>query len=610
MLDQKEGQNSIALTARCRAYARLIDADAPWPTEGTVSPAELTRWLQRNKYPLLSLAPRAPAWLAAAPEFQGGVAAEQSAYDLAHREYLAVRQAWLDRGIPCLMIKSAGSYPSFPHTSDNFDILVRPEQGRAARATLREMGYVELRNIEEPRKFLFRKFHDGKCTLAVHVHEHVGWMVGFLEDGELWGRLRPAPDDPSVNVPSPEDAFMINLAHAFYENKLLRVNDIARARHALTTAGESFDWAYVKRVAATRGWLDGLAYIVLLYAAIEKSLFGATQVPSAEIAALEATLRPIGFAWRRLRRIIQGLPIDLPLDLSFVFCKTFYYRKVLADSRRTVGQRWLDVGTTLLDGIQIKSGIRPQPGMIVALSGPDGTGKTTHAQALVDALRLSAVDTSYLWSRGGSSGLPGLISRVRRRWSGKEPGPTTELSPDHLVRRRAQLANPLARLAWAWLVAADQVGTYTLRAWLPARLGKVVVCDRYVYDAAVEVAASLPAGAFWSHLAIGAMLRLTPRPGMGYIFQVSPEAIAARRPDEPLPADLEAQQGRYLTIAKEQGLRILSNEQGFAESNDRLIREVITHYMAGYETLLNALFIANPSQRNPPDPIWLAEVAR
>src|SRR5205823_442021 len=100
--------------------------------------------------------------------------------------------------------KSAGNEPSFPYTSDNIDVLVRPAQGPTAREVLRRLGYVELRNIEEPHKFLFRKFHGGRCVSAIHVHEEVAWLVGFLDDDALWERARQAPDDPAVTVPSPE----------------------------------------------------------------------------------------------------------------------------------------------------------------------------------------------------------------------------------------------------------------------------------------------------------------------------------------------------------------------------------------------------------------------
>jgi hypothetical protein len=63
-------------------------------------------------------------------------------------------------------------------------------------------------------------------------------------------------------------------------------------------------------------------------------------------------------------------------------------------------------------------------------------------------------------------------------------------------------------------------------------------------------------------------------------------------------------------LASRYHLQIRSTEGAFWESNDALIREVIMTYMAGFETRLNALLWANPSQKNVPDPIWAGGGAR
>jgi thymidylate kinase len=590
----------VRVTPACRAAARLAEGEpAAAPPEGW-SPAELTRWYQRNKYPLLAFGASAPSWLAADPTFRQACAAEQEWYDTQRGEYLRVRQAWLDRGIDCLMIKSAGNAPSFPHTSDNIDILVRPADGLAARDTLRRLGYVELRNIEEPQKHLFRRFHDGRCVSAIHVHERVAWFVGFMDEASLWARLRPAEDDPMVNLPSPEDAVLINLAHACYENKRLRLNDVMRVRHVLRRADGHLDWAYMERVAASRGWLDGLAFLLLLYADLEVALFGATLVPGGVRERLARLVDRVAFARRRLGELREGGAIALPLDLSYLFCKKLYYRKILADPAESLRRRWRDVGLTLVWGLKLKSGVRPQPGMVVSISGPDGSGKTVHAEALIEALRLSEIKADRFWSRGGSTGLVELANRLRRRLGGAGAA----ASGDSISQRRRRMEQPLARFAWSWLVAGDQVATYLLRAWLPARFGRVVVADRYVYDTAVEMDASLPSDARWSRLAIAAMLRLAPRPDAAYVLEVSPETARARKPDEVWHTDLAAERWRYRALADRRGLRLLSTEGAFAESNDRLIREVMTRYMASFETWLNSLFLANPSQKNVPDPVW------
>ena len=592
----------IALRPRSLTLARLAEGEV-----GGGVPERPVRWFVRNKFPLLSLLARVsklPAWVREDPAYAKALADEKAWYETQRGEYLLVREAWLARGIPCAMLKSAGNYPSFPHTSDNIDILVRPEQGVAARDTLRELGYVELRNVEEPQKFLFRKFHAGRCVSAIHVHEQVGWLVGFMDEAALWARLRPAEDDPLVTIPSPEDAALINLAHACYENKEYRLNDLMRVRHALQVTGGDLDWAYMERVAASRGWPEGLAFMLLVHAALETAIFGDTLIPPLQRERCEHLLADLPFIQHHLDRLRGAAATDLPLDLSFWFCKRLYYRKILADPARTPRQRRWDAATTLLWGVKLKANLWPQPGMVVTLSGADGVGKTAHAETLVAVLRTCGWRADYFWSRGGSTGLLGVINRLRQRAQRSGDLSGADGTVDTVTRRRKALANPATQVAWSSLVALDSLGTALLRVFLPRLLGRIVVTDRYAYDTAVEMEASLPAGARWGRLVAKILVRLAPRPTCGYVLDASTATVRARKPDEVWHADFEDERSRYLEIARRHGLRILSTEGDFAASNDVLVREVAMAYMRDFETWRNALLLGNPSQKNPPDPVW------
>jgi thymidylate kinase len=306
---------------------------------------------------------------------------------------------------------------------------------------------------------------------------------------------------------------------------------------------------------------------------------------------------------RRLSGIRKAGISDLPLDLSYLFCKRLYYRKILRDSARNRQERSRDVAATLIWGVKLKSGLRPQPGMVITISGPDGSGKTAHAESLVAAIRLCELRASYVWSRGGSGGVFRALGRLRRGSQGSG-------ASDPIQRRQARLQRPATRLAWSWLVAAEQAATAFWRGWLPAHRGRIVVMDRAVYDTAVEMDASLPATARWSRLAIMAMLRLTPKPDRAYLLDVSRTTARQRKPDETWHEGWDDERRHYRQLALEHGLRTLSTEGSFAESNDRLIREVMMAFMAGYETRLNGLLYSNPSQKNTPDEIWVEGAAR
>lgn len=601
-----------AQTAQLRPLARqivdLLANGTHVPQTGDSLSADLIAWCRHNKFSLLCLEESLPNWAIPSKECAAAICDEHMAYDTQHREYLQVHEAWLARGVPCLMIKSAGETPSFPHTSDNIDILVRPEQGVAARDTLRDLGYVEVRNVEEPQKHLFRKFHEGRCVSAIHVHERIAWFVGFLDDDAVWERSRTAGDDPAITIPSPEDAILINLAHACYENKCYRLIDLYRVRVALEFAGPDLDWGYMEHTTSHRGWRDGWAFMMLVHSALEEALFGESLVPHSRRTSLERLVSPDTAIWKRIQSIRAMDQVDLPIDLHYYLCKRLYYRKILTDPVRRRADRWRDVAATLVWGIRLKSHVRPQPGYVVSLSGVDGAGKTAHALALIDALRVCELTADYRWRRGGSTGLARTISWLRHRMRrGRSP---IEEQLDAITRRQRQLAHPLRRFAWSWLVAFDEVAA-SYRDAISSRVhGRIIVRDRYAYDTAVEMDVSLPSTARRSRSAIKFMLAHARQSDIGYVLDISPETAPLRKSAEAWHLDLGAERRRYVALASRFALKLRSNDGTFAETSDPLIREVIMDYMARYETRLNALFYANPSQKNTPDPIWARGAAR
>ena len=131
--------------------------------------------------------------------FQIALHQETDLYERAHGHFVTIATAWSSRGVEWICFKSSGIDPAFPYTSDNFDILVAPESRAAAREELLAQGYVELRNIEEPQKWLFRLFVGGESVSAIHLHTRVGWGQGFMIEPEIW-RRRTALGGRSMDV--------------------------------------------------------------------------------------------------------------------------------------------------------------------------------------------------------------------------------------------------------------------------------------------------------------------------------------------------------------------------------------------------------------------------
>ncbi|HXG41157.1 MAG TPA: nucleotidyltransferase family protein [Dehalococcoidia bacterium] len=580
-----------AATVPAAALVRPLVADAlASADEGPEGAARrLVGTLRANKFPLLACSDDLPPALAGTRAWREALARDQETLSSQRQEFLRVREAWARAGIPCLAFKSAGTFPSFPYTSDNLDLLVHPDDCPRARALLEGLGYVWLRNIDEPRKFLFRRFVAGRSVLAVHVHAWVGWDVEFLGQG-IWRRARPAPDDPFLTVPGPEDCLLVNVAHALYENKRFTLFDL----HKVTAhwAAPDLDWGYIEGEALNRGWHDGLLLGLLACVRMEEALTGRTTAPPALVSRWRRALRAYPWAyayWLQLRRA----KARTPFPISFPVSKLLYYRKVLSDGQRLPAARAADLLKVLVWGFKQKSGLRPQPGLLVSLSGLDGAGKSTVAKALHSALRISGVRARVVWTRCGCSPAYRALSGVARRLldddGGGEGHPPSTVPPLPALWAAANALDVLVSLAW--------------HAWLPRLLGKVVVCDRYTYDAAAEILSRLGGGGPLATLALRLLLALAPRPDHAFLLDVPPEVASARGDEAAPPSVLAAQRDIYLRLAREHRLWVVDTSGEGRDPRDLVTLAVLRDYQDRFRTLLNGLLLSNPSQLNPDDPM-------
>ena len=574
-------------TTRCRIdFSQEID----W--------AAVLAILVKNKVPLigLTLDPALTACpLLRAAEFQRIAAEENGTWRSFRGQYGTVRDRFLERGIQSVLFKSAGLSPSFPYTSDNLDTLVRPEHIQWCREILNELGFVELRNIEEPQKFLFRKFEAGESVSAIHLHGTVGWGVPFLDDAALWKRVRVSEDDPLVLVPAPEDALLVTIAHTFYEDKSFKLLDIARIRHCLRRG--NLDFPDIERIARERGWEDGLSFCLVLLSRLENWLYGEQLFPE---DVLEHARRVVGSSARLSRGLKDELgrtEVRFPFRVSFLFSKLLYYGKVLKDPRRAFATRADDAMRTLVWGVRQKLHIRGQRGFVVSVSGIDGSGKTLRVRSLARAFEISEIDTRMYWSRFGSSARRGGPARQPSEGAG---GSDTAAS---LERRRRRLRNPAVRFGWLTYHLAGLVLRYNLQVRLKRWLRGVVICDRYLYDAAVEIGASLPDHPWLSRWAERVLTRLCPRPDVAWLLDVPADLSVERQADEnrsrASSEELSRQRSGYLALAETYGLRLVATESSPNETTSRVVRETLLTYYDDYHTWVNALLLSNPAQMNP-----------
>ncbi len=296
--------------------------------------------------------------------------------------------AWRAAGIPALFVKAMGPAPIFPYISSNLDVGVPQAQQNAARKIVRDLGYVELRHLEEPNKFLLRRYHLGASAFDLHIHGRLEWHTEFLDTPAVWQRSQPAPDCDLAAVPAAEDGILIALAHALYENKALKLIELSKVIYAARRL--DVDWDRAADGARRKGWLPGFWMALALCARWEAQLYNAASLPEAVRVRAERGLA----AWQRAYiDTMPGLtgPAQAPLRISFARSKRLFYAKMLADPTLAPRARLREVLVHTVYGTRLRLHMRSQRPLLVALDGIDGCGKSAQAGLLAQALENSVV---------------------------------------------------------------------------------------------------------------------------------------------------------------------------------------------------------------------------
>lgn len=528
-----------------------------------IDPERVIGLLQANKVPLVEIS---GGELARSHVWREALAREERMRDELAAEFAEVAQGLASRGITPVLFKSAGG---LPYRSSNVDLLVRPEEISRAAELFEELGHLRFPHYREDHKILFRRFHQGRSVICLHLHDAVSWgRIMILPGDEVVERARqPRTAERGFLVASSEDLLLVTLAHSLYETDQIRLSDLRALR--VCTADAALDWPRVTQRVERQGWLVGFSSILMVISSLEKHIFGATTVPERVRDEAGATLE--GSRWARvyvdrmMRRAEDGDP-PLPYLLSRVWSKVHAVLLMMSRSGRSTGERLADLLSTAWNLFTNRLKLRCRPPVLVSLTGLDGSGKSSAIRVLHEAMTLCEIPTRVVWSRGGFTMPLQAAKRVARSMLGSRlPGPA------ETEQKRRWLSGPFAGTVFAALVVAEQSLHYLLRVRMPRLLGRSILCDRFAYDTVADLEAKLDGGRGVVRLA-GALVRgLAPRPDLAILLRLAPEAAERRKPgDAPLPLLME-QAGILDRMAATHGLRVIDA----ARPDDEVIGEVV-----------------------------------
>lgn len=570
----------------CRVAGRLLAGERSLADLDEMRQIEVFDFLVKGKLVLFgnaSSGPAAPSRLLFdgldTPALAARIARERTRCDAQRSAFLAA-QAHLERSrIPLLLFKSTGPYP---YTSSNVDALVPAgELDRAARL-LEEAGHHEMVHYWEPNKRLLREFDGSACRLMVHLHTKISWIVlAFADVDALWRGARRSID-PAVLHPAPEHLVALLLAHSVYESNKVHVGDVWKVREAARSAG--FDWDEVLRIARVRSWLPGLAFSLAWYTAAEQRLFGESALAAVPLTrAIPSPSEP------QCTQIRASVSRAFPARLGKRVTKPFYFRKLLVDNPRSLAQKMHDLAGVAEQLAFGRLGLRTRPGALVCFCGIDGSGKSTHADALRAVLAECEIPSRRVWMRGGYSPVVTWIKARLRGSSVAVPGVGDVQGKLRVYRQ------PWTRWLWGWLVAVEQIVQAVFTVRVQRWMGRTLVAERYVPDTLADLAERFDEDAFAATLSARVMRRLCPRPDAVVFLDVPGEVAFERKPDDWSAEVLEARRRRYQSaLAAMPQVSVLDAQLPLEDVS----KQAIT---IGLQTVLGRIRTSNPLGRRRRD---------
>jgi thymidylate kinase len=192
---------------------------------------------------------------------------------------------------------------------------------------------------------------------------------------------------------------------------------------------------------------------------------------------------------------------------------------------------------------------RPHRPRVIALSGIDGSGKSSQAKVLCKTLERLGYEAAVEWTPFGQNvwldriGSPAkrLLARSRHL---PAAGPVSETGLERTPGTALRERNALVNQAWATVVAFANALSQLRTIARHTRHGRIVVYDRYALDSTVQLHFRYGAEARFS-LQRNLITLMTPKPLAAFFLDIPPESSLDRKEDRWTLADLETQARLY-----------------------------------------------------------------
>ena len=180
-------------------------------------------------------------------------------------------------------------------------------------------------------------------------------------------------------------------------------------------------------------------------------------------------------------------------------------------------------------------------GYLIAFTGIDGSGKTTHAELLVKSLKESGVNVSQIWSGWNPFFLRFLIKRWQKRKGNTVSSNKGAYRNSKTLEGKRLLNNLFFRWIWLSYFFVD----YGLQLFVKIRLSlmrrRTVISDRIFYDIIIDQAVNLGDRKDWLLNSLDSlwMNLLFPKPDLVIYVDCPPDIAFLRKKEDLVEALVE-----------------------------------------------------------------------
>jgi thymidylate kinase len=193
-------------------------------------------------------------------------------------------------------------------------------------------------------------------------------------------------------------------------------------------------------------------------------------------------------------------------------------------------------------------------GLLICFTGIDGSGKTTQAERLLAWLQSRGIKSTYVWSRGEVLAIRRVMLILGRRILGASEHRIVAdkaLYREYQFKKSKLLRNPFVRGMWSAMVRLEHLIQINRDIRGSIRAGNVVVCDRYLWDSTVDLAALNNKKPEWLLNRVNKfMWRLIPRPTLTFLLDIPADEALKRKDDIPSSEYVYSRIEHYRHLAK------------------------------------------------------------